>query len=81
MLVKCQEEKRKIGKKESWSKQEAAVNSWKHLYKENETFKQPSPLLKVKEFVDKHVQPKTVIQIKSKLRIFKGFLCTIDNPS
>ena len=28
-------------KKESWSKQKAAgqVNSWKHLYKENETFK------------------------------------------
>ena len=70
-------------KKESWSKQKAAgqVNSWKHLYKENETFKQPSALLKVKELVNKHGQPKTVIQIEKKLRNFKGFYSAIDNPS
>ena len=46
----------------------------------NETFKQPSALL-VTELVDKHGQPKTVIQIKSKLSNFKGFYSTIDNPS
>ena len=73
---------RKIGKKDSWSRQEAAVqvNSCQYLYKESETFKQPSALLKVKELVDKHGQPKTVIQLKSKLRNIKGFY-TIDNPS
>ena len=38
-------------------------NSWKHLYKENKTFKELCALL-VKELVDKHIQPKTVIQIK-----------------
>ena len=47
---------RKIGKKDSWSRQEAAVqvNSCQYLYKESETFKQPSALLKVKELVYKH---------------------------
>ena len=55
-LVKGQKEK-KIGKKESQSKQGEVVqvNFWKHLCKENETFKQPFGLLKVKELVDKHV--------------------------
>ena len=42
--VKCEEEKVKRKencKRESWSKQQAAVlvNSWKHLHKEIETFK------------------------------------------
>ena len=55
-------------------------NSWKHLHKENQTFKQPSALL-VKELVDKHGQLKTVIQIKSRFRNFKGFFSTIDNLS
>ena len=42
------------------------VNSWKHLYKEIETFKQPFAWLKLKELVDKQGQPKFLIQIKSK---------------
>ena len=66
-------ESKKTCKRESWSKQQATVlvNSWKHLYKEIETFKQPTAWLKVKELVDKHSQPKSVIQIKNKLRNLK----------
>ena len=69
--VNCEEEKvegKKNCKKKSWSKLEVAVlvNSWKHLYKEIETFKQPSAWLKLKELVDKQGQPKFLIQIKSK---------------
>ena len=56
-------------------------DSWKQLYKELEIFKQPSALLKVKEFADKHNQPKTVIQMKNKLRKLKDFCNTIDNSS
>ena len=56
-------------------------DSWKQLYKELETFKQPSALLKVKELADKHNQPKTVIQMKKKLRKLKDFCNTIDNSS
>ena len=44
-----------------------------------ETLKQPSALLKAKELVDKQGQPKTVIQIKNKLRSLKGLYSTIDN--
>ena len=54
---------------------------WKQLYKELETFKQPSALLKVKELADKYNQPKTVIQMKNKLRKLKDFCNTIDNSS
>ena len=77
------QEVRKIAEKEIWSKQQPAVskNSWKHLYKEIETFKQPSAFLKVKELFDKHGQPKTDMQIKNKLRNLKNFYSTIDNPS
>ena len=56
-------------------------DSWKQLYKELDTFKQPSALLKVKELADKHNQPKTVIQMKKKLRKLKDFCNTIDNSS
>ena len=35
----------------------------------------------MKELVDKHGQPKLVIQIKNKLRNLKDFYSTIDNPS
>ena len=74
--VNCEEEKvegKKNCKKKSWSKLEVAVlvNSWKHLYKEIETFKQPSAWLKLKELVDKQGQPKFLIQIKSKWRNLK----------
>ena len=66
-------ESKKTCKRESWSKQQATVlvNSWKHLYKEIETFKQPSASLKVKELVDKHSQPKSVIQIKKQIKEFE----------
>ena len=37
--------------------------------------------IKGKELVDKQGQPKTVIQIKNKLRNLKDFYSTIDNPS
>ena len=56
-------------------------DSWKQLYKELETFKQPSALLKVKELADKYNQPKTVIQMKNKLRKLKDFCNTIDDSS
>ena len=56
-------------------------DSWKQLYKELETFKQPSALLKVKELADKYNQPKTVIQMKNKLRKLKDLCNTIDNSS
>ena len=76
--VNCEEEKaesKKNCKRKSWSKHQAAVvvNSWKYLYNEIETFKQPSACLKVKELVDKHGQDKSVTQIKNKLRNLKDF--------
>ena len=49
-------------------------DSWKQLYKELETFKQPSALLKVKEFADKHNQPKTVIQMKKQIKEIERLL-------
>ena len=47
----------------------------------NWTFKHPSALLKVKKLVDKHGQPKIVIQKKNKLRNLKDFYSRIDNPN
>ena len=35
----------------------------------------------IKELVDQHGQPKTVTQIKNKLRNLKDFCSTIDNSS
>ena len=57
-------------KRESWTKEQSAilVNMWKDLFREIETFKQPSAWLKMKQEIDKKGLSKSVTQIKSKLR-------------
>ena len=60
--LNCEEEKVESKKKyerETWSKQKI------------EAFRKCSARLKVKELVDKHGQPNSVIQIKNKLRNLK----------
>ena len=54
---------------------------WKHFYKEIETFKLLATFLKAKELADKQGQPKTVLQVKKKLKTLKELYSTIDNPS
>ena len=76
--VNCEEdmlESKKNCRGEGWSKQPAAalVDSWKHLQKKTETFNQPSVWIKVKKLVGKHGQPKSLRQIKNKLRNFKDY--------
>ena len=66
----CDEQKKK---RESWAKQQSAilVNAWKENFADLETFKQPNAWLKIKHQVDKHGPPKSLKQIKSKLRTLK----------
>ena len=60
-------------KRESWTKEQGAilVKMQKDLFQEIETFKQSSAWLKMKQEIDKKGLPKSVRQIKSKLRNMK----------
>ena len=73
--VQSKKVSKKNCKRKNWFKQQAAVlvSSWKHLYKEIETIKEPSAWSKVKELVDKRSQPKSVIKIKNLIKEFESF--------
>ena len=63
----------KGNKRASWSKEQSAilVKTWKDLFQEIVTLKQPSAWLKMKQEIDKKGLSKSVTQIKSKLRNMK----------
>ena len=63
----------KGNKRASWTKERSAilVKTWKDLFQEIVTLKQPSAWLKMKQEIDKKGLSKSVTQIKSKLRNMK----------
>lgn len=68
-----QPDKKNNKQRESWPKEQTAtlINLWKQMFKEIETFKQPSVWFIIKQRVDKVGPPKSILQIKTKLRNMK----------